>query len=296
MVRVRFAPSPTGSLHLGGALTAVANRRFADERGGAMALRIDDTDAARVEAGAEAAILRDLEWLGVGWEEGPFRQSERVERYQAAAHRLLEAGAAFEEAGSVRFREERRPTLLRADGTPTYHLASVVDDIELGSRTSSAARTTSRNASSIVRSPGRSAPSRRSTSTTGCSSAPTARSSRSATVRRQLATYASEGIPAEAVRAYLEELDLPRRRPPRSQRASRGFRWTRSRLSDEELAGRAGAPLRLAPALRGARTLAEARGWAQQIHDEPPAPRARRTGARHARALPRAAGGSRRRA
>ena len=166
MVRVRFAPAPTGSLHLGGALTAVANRRFADERGGAMALRIDDTDATRVEAGAEEAILRDLEWLGVGWEEGPFRQSERVERYQAAAHRLLEAGAAFEEAGSVRFREERRPTLLRADGRrpTTWRPSSTTSSF--GSRTSSAVRICFPRRSSIVRSPERSAPSHRSISTT----------------------------------------------------------------------------------------------------------------------------------
>ena len=77
MVRVRFAPSPTGSLHLGSALTAVANRRFADERGGTMTLRIDDTDRARRDPGAEAGIVADLEWLGVRYEAGPLRQSER---------------------------------------------------------------------------------------------------------------------------------------------------------------------------------------------------------------------------
>ncbi len=66
-----------GSLHLGSALTAVANRRFADERCGVLALRIDDTDVARVDPEAEAGILRDLEWLGVVWDEGPLRQSER---------------------------------------------------------------------------------------------------------------------------------------------------------------------------------------------------------------------------
>ena len=76
-VRVRFAPSPTGSLHLGNALAAVANRRFADEHGGSLVLRIDDTDPARVVAGGEEAILVDLDWLGIGWDEGPVRQSER---------------------------------------------------------------------------------------------------------------------------------------------------------------------------------------------------------------------------
>ena len=66
--RVRFAPSPTGSLHVGNALTAVVNRRFADERGGALVLRIDDTDPTRVVEGGEQAILDDLAWLGVSFE------------------------------------------------------------------------------------------------------------------------------------------------------------------------------------------------------------------------------------
>ena len=64
-VRVRFAPSPTGSLHLGNALTAVANRRFADEHGGVLVLRIDDTDPTRTVEGGEGAILDDLGWLGL---------------------------------------------------------------------------------------------------------------------------------------------------------------------------------------------------------------------------------------
>ncbi len=76
-VRVRFAPSPTGSLHLGNALTAVANRRFADAHGGVVVLRIDDTDPTRNVEGGEDAILGDLDWLGVGFDEGPVRQSER---------------------------------------------------------------------------------------------------------------------------------------------------------------------------------------------------------------------------
>src|SRR3954469_2579447 len=126
-VRVRFAPSPTGSLHLGNALTAVANRTFADERGGVLVLRIDDTDAARnVDAGP---ILHDLEWLGLRFDEGPLRQSERADLHRAAAERLLAAGrAARDEDGAVRF---GRTTLLRPDGTATYQLASVVDDIAL---------------------------------------------------------------------------------------------------------------------------------------------------------------------
>src|ERR671918_2152120 len=118
-VRVRFAPSPTGSLHLGGALTAVSNRRFADERGGALVLRIDDTDAERLLPGSEEGILADLEWLGVAWDEGPVRQSDRQERYREAAERL----------GTDRF---EGTTLLREDGSATYQLARVVDDIDFG--------------------------------------------------------------------------------------------------------------------------------------------------------------------
>src|SRR2546429_9403878 len=100
MVRVRFAPSPTGSLHLGGALSAVANRSFADESGGTFLLRIDDTDATRnVDGGAEA-IVSDLEWLGVGWGGGPGRPSERLVRDREGAHPV--GGADSEGAVSVR--------------------------------------------------------------------------------------------------------------------------------------------------------------------------------------------------
>src|SRR4051794_26852047 len=111
MKRVRFAPSPTGSLHVGNALSAVANRALGDW----LLLRIDDTDAARNVPGGEQAIVDDLRWLGVEWDAGPVRQSERQDAYRAAAERL----------GGDRF---GRTTLLREDGTATYHLASVVDD------------------------------------------------------------------------------------------------------------------------------------------------------------------------
>src|SRR2546428_12137344 len=94
MVRVRFAPSPTGSLHLGGALSAVANRMFADEHGGTLLLRIDDTDPARNVAGGAEAILADLEWLGLRWDEGPVRQSERAARHREAAQPIGEPDAA----------------------------------------------------------------------------------------------------------------------------------------------------------------------------------------------------------
>ena len=114
MKRVRFAPSPTGSLHVGNALSAVANRRLGDW----MLLRIDDTDPARNVPGGEAEIVEDLRWLGLEWDEGPVRQSERQERYREAAEPL---GARF---GGT--------TLLREDGSATYQLASVVDDVDFG--------------------------------------------------------------------------------------------------------------------------------------------------------------------
>ena len=117
--RTRFAPSPTGSLHLGGALSAAANRR----RGDWFLLRIDDTDVEREVPGAVEKIVADLEWLGIEWEEGPVRQSGREERHREAA---LAVGTEDSE-GALRF---GRLTLLRPDGSPTYHLASVVDDAD----------------------------------------------------------------------------------------------------------------------------------------------------------------------
>src|SRR5919197_1549081 len=108
MKKVRFAPSPTGSLHVGNALSAVANRRLGDW----MLLRIDDTDPARNVPGGEEELLRDLEWLGIEWDEGPVRQNERRGPHRQGA-RPPRGGV----SGGTR---------LRAGGTPTYHLASVV--------------------------------------------------------------------------------------------------------------------------------------------------------------------------
>jgi len=127
-VRVRFAPSPTGSLHLGSARTALFNWLFARRQSGVVVLRIDDTDAARSEVRHEAAILEDLRWLGLDWDEGPdvgggfgpYRQSERLERYRTAARALLAAGAAYH-----CFCSEERLEALRAEqrasgSTPRY--------------------------------------------------------------------------------------------------------------------------------------------------------------------------------
>lgn len=130
-VHVRFAPSPTGSLHLGGALTALLNRLFASSHDGALLLRIDDTDTERSRPELEAGILRDLRWLGIGWDEGPVRQSDRFERYRAAA-----SGAHGVEIrdGACWLRAPGLPpfVILRGDGRATYNWASAIDDLKDG--------------------------------------------------------------------------------------------------------------------------------------------------------------------
>src|SRR5690348_8576755 len=101
-VRVRMAPSPTGYVHIGSARTFLFNLLFARRNGGALVLRIDDTDLQRNEPEYEQAIYDGLGWLGHDWDEGPdrggpfapYRQSERRDRYREAAGRLLETGAA----------------------------------------------------------------------------------------------------------------------------------------------------------------------------------------------------------
>lgn len=103
MIRTRFAPSPTGSIHVGNARIAVLNWLFARHHGGCFILRIEDTDVERNVPGAEAGIRQDLLWLGLDWDEGPdhagtygpYRQSERTPTYRRYAARLLESGAAY---------------------------------------------------------------------------------------------------------------------------------------------------------------------------------------------------------
>ena len=274
-VRVRFAPSPTGSLHLGSALTAVANRTFADENGGVMVLRIDDTDEARRAAGSEEGILRDLEWLGVRWEEGPVRQSERGDYYRSAAARLVESGAAtIDGEGAVRFEAAHRPTLLRPDGSATYHLASVVDDVELEITHVIRGKDHLPNAelhAALARALGAEPPEY---VHHGLLVGEDGRKFSKRERASSLAGLRELGIPPEAVRAYLEELGLPR--------GDVRFDETRLRrlaveaigaLSDEELAARAGVPARLGPALRGAHDLVEARAIAERLEATPePAP------------------------
>ncbi len=273
MVRVRFAPSPTGPLHLGGALTAAANRRFADEHDGRMLLRIDDTDIARRDPAAEEAILRDLEWLGLCWDEGPVRQSERGDRYRKAAERLLRGGTAFEDEGAVRFARERRPTLLRADGTATYHLASVVDDADFGITHVIRGRDHLPNTDlhrSLARALGAEPPEY---VHHGLILGPDGSKLSKRHGGASVADVRGRGIPPEAARAYLDELDLPRSDVHLDlHRLARLSVDAIAALPGEELAARAGAPAGLAPALRGARTLVEAREYARQILDEPAAP------------------------
>jgi nondiscriminating glutamyl-tRNA synthetase len=127
-VRVRFAPSPTGTLHIGSARTALYNYLFARHSGGSLVLRIDDTDAARSEAALEAAIRADLRWLGLEWDEGPdvggpsgpYHQKERLERYRSAAAGLLEAGGAYHCFCPEERLEQLRREALEAGRTPRY--------------------------------------------------------------------------------------------------------------------------------------------------------------------------------
>ena len=267
MTRVRFAPSPTGSLHLGSALSAAANRAFADAHAGTMLLRIDDTDAARVVEGGEEEILRDLEWLRIGWDEGPVRASGRAERHREAA--LLVAGAEVDEDGALRF---GKTTLLRADGRPTYHLASVVDDLDF--RITHVIRGADHrdNAplhAALFRALGAEPPE---FIHHGLLLGPDGHKLSKRHGAVSVADLRDEGIPAEAVRAYLVELDLPRHDVHLDlTRLRRLAIEAIAELSDEELAARADAPVELAPALRGARDLAEAREWTKMILAPEPA-------------------------
>lgn len=153
MVRVRFAPSPTGHLHIGGVRTALFNWLFAKHHQGKFILRIEDTDLRRSKKRFLDEILESLEWLGLKWDEGPYLQSERLKVYQRYARRLLDEGKAYQvKGGAIRFRVP--PTrvkiedlvhgpiefdnsllddfiLQKSDGLPTYNFACCCDDHEL---------------------------------------------------------------------------------------------------------------------------------------------------------------------
>lgn len=140
-VRVRFAPSPTGKLHIGSARTALFNWLFARHHGGAFVLRVEDTDAARSKRRHEESIVEDLVWLGLDWDEGPdrggpygpYRQSERLEAYRAATAQLLAAGAAYHCFCSETRLEELRAVQRAAGAPPRYDrrcLALSGDEVE----------------------------------------------------------------------------------------------------------------------------------------------------------------------
>jgi hypothetical protein len=259
MVRLRFAPSPTGSLHLGNALSAVANRRFADEHGGTLLLRIDDTDQARNLEGGAHEIAADLEWLGVRWDEGPVHQSSRFVRHREAAHQIGKPDA----DGALRF---GRTTLLRPDGTPTYQLASAVDDLDFEIThviRGSDHRANAELQTELIRALGGDPPEFvHHGLLLGEDGTKLSKRHGAATV----ADLRAAGIPAEAVRAYLDELGLPKHDvhldPARLRRLSVD---ALAALSDDELAARVGVDASLAPVLRGARDLAEAREYAQIV-------------------------------
>ena len=94
-IRVRFAPSPTGYLHVGGARTALFNWLFARKTGGTMVLRIEDTDVERSSAEMVDGILVGMKWLGLDWDKGPYFQSQRLDVYRAKAEELINSGHAY---------------------------------------------------------------------------------------------------------------------------------------------------------------------------------------------------------
>ena len=162
-VRTRFAPSPTGYLHLGGARTALFNWLFAKKHGGSCILRVEDTDEARNTEEARAAIFEGMEWLGLDWEGpgnegdvGPYFQSERTSIYSEWFEKLKDADRVYEDDGAWRFRFERKlitmndlvcgevsidytneentPDMVvrRSDGSFVFHFVNVVDDLTMG--------------------------------------------------------------------------------------------------------------------------------------------------------------------
>jgi len=162
-IRVRFAPSPTGYLHIGGARTALFNWLFARHHGGKFVLRIEDTDIKRNTEEAMAAIYDGLQWLGLNWDEGPhvggdfgpYLQSERTELYERYLKKLQDTGHIFEDQGAMRFRSPREHvivddivcgkidfdlsnpathpdmTIRRPDGSWIFHFVNVIDDLEM---------------------------------------------------------------------------------------------------------------------------------------------------------------------
>src|ERR687884_752579 len=153
-MRVRFAPSPTGALHIGGARTALYNWLLARRTGGSFVLRIEDTDRERSTPENVEQIHDALRWLELDWDEGPFSQADRRDRHEEEIRRLVGEGHAYLDEGAVRLRvpDEGATTvrdlirgdvvfehaaiddfvIARSDGSPLYNLAVAVDDRDMG--------------------------------------------------------------------------------------------------------------------------------------------------------------------
>lgn len=150
MIKVRFAPSPTGFLHLGSARTALFNWLYARHTGGKFLLRIEDTDKARSSKKFLDEILEDLKWMGIDWDDEPLHQSQRFEVYREKAEQILAKEKAYKEGEAIIFKVEKGRTIevndiihgkiavntndikdqvmIKSDGSPTYNFACVVDD------------------------------------------------------------------------------------------------------------------------------------------------------------------------
>ena len=153
-MRVRFAPSPTGALHIGGARTALYNWLLARGQGGTFVLRIEDTDRERSTPENVEQIIDALTWLGLDWDEGPHSQAERAPEHRAAIDQMLESGHAYEDEGAVRIKVPDEGEVVvgdvirgdvtfplsaiddfvvaRSDGSALYNLAVAVDDRDMG--------------------------------------------------------------------------------------------------------------------------------------------------------------------
>ena len=161
-MKLRIAPSPTGQLHIGNVRTALFNWLYARSNGGNFLVRIDDTDTERSTDEFKADIVNNLKWLGLNWDEGvdvggsqgDYKQSSRFNRYQEIAHEFVESGLAYEDDGAIRFKVPKSQqikfndyvrgemvfetdsvedfVILRSDKSPTYHLASTLDDVDYG--------------------------------------------------------------------------------------------------------------------------------------------------------------------
>ncbi len=153
-VVTRFAPSPTGYLHIGGVRTALFNYIFAKKNQGKFLVRIEDTDKERSEEQFIEAIMEGLNWVGLNPDFEPIKQSERFDMYKEEATRLMDLGEAYEDEGAVRLKVKREGStlvkdlvygdieflnselddivILRSDGSPTYHFCNVIDDNSQG--------------------------------------------------------------------------------------------------------------------------------------------------------------------